>query len=57
MQVPDRQELVKRADRLARRIANFVRPKPRNILLTVEQVLAVEGKQIEVGQCLIAFKK
>jgi cephalosporin hydroxylase len=40
MPVLDRQEVVKRAGRLARRIANFVRPKPRSIPLSVEQVLA-----------------
>jgi cephalosporin hydroxylase len=40
MQVFDRQEMVTRATRLAKRIANFVRPKPRTIPLGVEEVLA-----------------
>jgi len=40
MQALDRQEMVTRAIRLAKRIANFVRPKPRSIALSVEQVLA-----------------
>jgi len=40
MQAFDRQEMVTRATRLAKRIANFVRPKPRTIPLGVEEVLA-----------------